>query len=109
MMFNLRVKMVSISNFCNGLMHDSWIMLNVLANEGKIIPIEEPLILYRQHGKNTLGAKKYNNTLKHRILNINKSFIYNYHIYLNANKVLHYSLFKFAYYKIKCMIIMMRN
>lgn len=39
-------------------MHDWWLAL-VASAFGYIESISEPLILYRQHGKNTLGAKKY--------------------------------------------------
>lgn len=40
-------------------MHDWWIAL-VSAAFGDIHLIEKPLILYRQHGNNDTGAKKYN-------------------------------------------------
>jgi glycosyltransferase involved in cell wall biosynthesis len=39
------------------IMHDWWAALTAAAF-GKIIALEKPSILYRQHGKNTLGAKK---------------------------------------------------
>ncbi len=39
------------------IMHDWWAALAAAAF-GKIIALEKPSILYRQHGKNTLGAKK---------------------------------------------------
>jgi glycosyltransferase involved in cell wall biosynthesis len=39
------------------LMHDWWIAL-VAATFGSIGVIKEPTMLYRQHGKNTVGAKK---------------------------------------------------
>lgn len=38
-------------------MHDSWITLSVVANEGTVSFVNHPLIYYRQHGNNTLGAK----------------------------------------------------
>ncbi|UTV79982.1 glycosyltransferase family 2 protein [Acidithiobacillus sp. YTS05] len=40
-------------------MHDWWIAL-VAASFGNIHLIEKPLLLYRQHGNNDTGAKKYN-------------------------------------------------
>jgi glycosyltransferase involved in cell wall biosynthesis len=40
------------------IMHDWWIAL-VASIFGKIAYIDEPLMLYRQHGKNDTGAKKY--------------------------------------------------
>lgn len=42
-------------NYGDVRMHDWWLMLNA-AIYGKIIYINEPLVLYRQHGDNTLGA-----------------------------------------------------
>lgn len=39
-------------------MHDHWISL-VAAAFGEIIAIDEPLILYRQHGQNQVGAAPY--------------------------------------------------
>jgi glycosyltransferase involved in cell wall biosynthesis len=38
-------------------MHDWWIALNVLNNRGRVINIKEPLIYYRQHAKNEVGAR----------------------------------------------------
>lgn len=38
-------------------MHDYWLALTAAAT-GKIVSLSEPQIKYRQHGKNTLGAKK---------------------------------------------------
>lgn len=40
------------------IMHDWWIAM-VASVFGKIAYIDEPLMLYRQHGKNDTGAKKY--------------------------------------------------
>ena len=45
--------------FPNGIiMHDWWLAL-LAASEGKIAYLEESAILYRQHGENSVGAKKY--------------------------------------------------
>lgn len=41
------------------IMHDYWLAL-VAAAFGKIAYLNEPTILYRQHGANDTGAKKYN-------------------------------------------------
>ena len=40
-------------------MHDAWLGLTTLKNRGKIIPIFEATMLYRQHNTNTLGAVDY--------------------------------------------------
>lgn len=44
----------------NAIIHDAWIALRILANEGIVGCIKEPLILYRQHGGNVYGAHEVN-------------------------------------------------
>lgn len=41
------------------LMHDWWMALLVTKRSGKLIPIEKPLLMYRQHGCNEVGAQKF--------------------------------------------------
>lgn len=106
MLFNKKAKQVMPKPYSLTLMHDSWIMLGVLVNGGKVSFLDEQLILYRQHGKNTLGASKYDNSLIYRIKNLRRSLYYNYVIFRNANKILNYSLFKYLNYKAKCLKIM---
>ena len=54
--------------FPNGIiMHDWWFAL-LASSEGKIAYLEESTILYRQHGENSVGAKKY-----FSIKNLNKA------------------------------------
>lgn len=42
----------------DAIMFDWWIALQT-SRRGKIIAIDKPTILYRQHGKNAIGAKRY--------------------------------------------------
>lgn len=51
----LRDKMLRITDIDNTIMHDWWAAL-VAAQFGKTGFIDEPTILYRQHGDNSLGA-----------------------------------------------------
>lgn len=51
----LRDKMLRITDIDNTIMHDWWAAL-VAAQFGKTAFIDEPTILYRQHGDNSLGA-----------------------------------------------------
>ena len=51
----LRDKMLRITAIDNTIMHDWWAAL-VAAQFGKTAFIDEPTILYRQHGDNSLGA-----------------------------------------------------
>lgn len=53
----LKEKVVSIPQ--NAIMHDWWIGL-IASTLGKIVPIQEPTILYRQHENNEVGAKNIN-------------------------------------------------
>lgn len=57
MMINraLRDKMLHLTDIDNTIMHDWWAAL-VAAQFGKTAFIDEPTILYRQHGDNSLGA-----------------------------------------------------
>lgn len=51
----LRDKMLHITDIDNTIMHDWWAAL-VASQFGKTAFIDEPTILYRQHGDNSLGA-----------------------------------------------------
>lgn len=55
-------KQISLPIGQSALMHDWWIILKTIDNGGKIIDIQEPLMLYRQHGINVCGAthEKFN-------------------------------------------------
>ncbi|WP_277657172.1 glycosyltransferase family 2 protein [Seleniivibrio woodruffii] len=39
--------------------HDWWAALTALKHGGKVVFVPEPTILYRQHGRNTIGAEKF--------------------------------------------------
>lgn len=58
MMFNKRVRDLSLPYPSTILMHDAWIAAATLWNKGTIIPIKESMISYRQHEHNTIGAKE---------------------------------------------------
>lgn len=60
MLLNKAVKGCVFPMSKHALMHDSWIALKVMASDGIISCINQPLILYRQHSSNTLGAIKRN-------------------------------------------------
>ncbi len=55
----LRDELIKINDYTNVLMHDWWAAL-VAARLGKLEFIKEPTILYRQHGKNSVGAQNAN-------------------------------------------------
>lgn len=60
MLFNSTARSCSLPFYNNAYMHDAWITLKVKISGGVIVPIDKPLISYRQHGDNTLGAVNYN-------------------------------------------------
>lgn len=50
--------------FAVGCMHDEWLAL-MFALMGRIVMIEQPLILYRQHNCQQIGAKEDGSTIRH--------------------------------------------
>ena len=61
--FNQAARRVTLPFNLRTYMHDAWLGVSVLAHGGKITPIYEPTMLYRQHGSNTLGALEYTRSL----------------------------------------------
>lgn len=58
MLFNVSLaRLIVVKDTTKLLMHDWWVML-VASLMGKICYIEQPLVLYRQHSNNIMGAKK---------------------------------------------------
>lgn len=57
MMINKRVKEVSAAVPECAIMHDSYLVLQTVYNGGVLVPVREQLMLYRQHGNNTMGAE----------------------------------------------------
>lgn len=58
MMLNSAARRVSLPISKNAIMHDWWIAAKVVQAGGIIEWINEPLIQYRQHGGNAVGAKR---------------------------------------------------
>lgn len=56
---NALAKLALVSDTSNLLMHDWWMML-IASLVGKIYYVNQPLVLYRQHSQNVMGAKKRN-------------------------------------------------
>lgn len=106
--FNDAAKIKALSEHSHYIsMHDAWIALCTLKNKGLIIPIHESLILYRQHGKNTLGATKYKPTMMTILKNWRRIFVCNYEWFRMLKELLNLSLIDFIVgkieiYKMKC-------
>lgn len=75
-MFNKKLKDKVENIYVESEMHDWWLTL-VAAMCGKIIYIDEPLHLYRQHSNNTIGASKDKNVLQRYLVRIKKMFKFN--------------------------------
>ncbi|MDD6394298.1 MAG: glycosyltransferase family 2 protein [Prevotella sp.] len=59
MLFNDKAKRCVSLNATHALMHDSWIACCILKANGIINGVNKPLVNYRQHGDNTLGATNW--------------------------------------------------
>lgn len=64
MMINNAAKKVALPYPSNIIMHDAWIAQSTLWNQGKVIFIDKPLMLYRQHSNNAIGAPKNRSLFK---------------------------------------------
>ena len=82
-------------------MHDAWISLCVSKNRGIIYGIEEPLIKYRQHRNNTLGAERSKKrSLLYKISSIKEIVRYNILCYQMLKDLNYGSPVKYLYYKV---------
>ena len=71
MLFNRAARDAVTYPATTAIMHDIWVALCTLSKGGRIILIDEPLVLYRQHGHNALGARDIHHvTLAYRIKRI---------------------------------------
>tara|TARA_B100000427_G_C15464376_1_gene575571 strand:- start:191 stop:1120 length:930 start_codon:yes stop_codon:yes gene_type:complete len=57
-LFNEELAQIALPIPDNAIMHDWWLALTASAF-GKVIFIDTPLVEYRQHGNNTIGAKEF--------------------------------------------------
>lgn len=102
MMLNDLAKRVVKKPYDRAMMHDAWITLSVVAAEGIVDYLREPLILYRQHGSNTLGARSVRMlTWKYRLENILTIFRLNKQHYQQMSSIHPLSLSAYLSMKIK--------
>ncbi len=105
-MINRAAKDVSVPMSSKSLMHDLWIALNV-SHYGYIDFVNEPTMLYRQHNRNVLGAKKVSFLYYFfRLQSINKLFSDNFELYQMLRSLsFKVNLYKLIYYKLKIVLI----
>lgn len=99
-------------NYClpfhtNCQMHDWWLAL-AISKHGKIEYIDEPLLLYRQHARNQLGANTINNLssfIRHKITNIRRVILLNKQQFQLLKAFNFGGIHKYLIYKLKYFII----
>ncbi len=102
MLFNHKVRDLSLSMPTEALMHDAWMALVTLRNGGIISEVTQPTMLYRQHGSNTIGAKDYRrNYLYRKIRNAFNTYHHQRNYYRMLRKAGYGSVFKFYKEKLK--------
>ena len=96
MMINKKAKEISIPIGINAIMHDWWILLRVLQNNGVVEFIEDSTMLYRQHSLNDVGAKGFSYLgLVKKITSLKKYYL------MSKDLGLKLSIIEIAYIKIK--------
>lgn len=96
MLFNNRAKCLCESyNENTGVLHDYYLVLMVLSNHGRIVGIKEPLILYRQHGNNVVGAGSLSGPLRNKFSSLRTVVKDNISIYHTVNTLARVSLLKY--------------
>lgn len=65
MLFNDKIKALTLPVTNSTLMHDEWVTLCAIAQDGIIAPLRCATMLYRQHSDNTLGAQS--SALRHSL------------------------------------------
>lgn len=106
MMINGEARMVSLPVRPEALMHDCWVTDRVLQCSGIVAEVDEATMLYRQHGKNTIGARDLQNNYilnKMRVLgNVLKE---NRRHYRMLSGMGYGNIFKFLYYKFRYFVL----
>ncbi|MCD8555143.1 MAG: hypothetical protein LRY59_00595 [Bacteroides graminisolvens] len=100
MLFDNNIKLMSFPLQDYAIMHDWWIATRCLKNQGKIITIHQPTMLYRQHSSNVFGMKSNSNlTISAKFKRSWDSIIENIKFYKILQKDNYGSFFKFLWYK----------
>lgn len=88
MLLNKRARQCLKKPYDKAIMHDAWLCLSVVAQGGIVDFIDEPTILYRQHGDNTLGARDMERqTTLHKLMNIRRQIADDIRHYREMNAI----------------------
>lgn len=111
MMINREAVDVSLPIPSAAVMHDWWIACRVTQNDGLVVFIDIPTIRYRQHGKNSVGAKKID--LYHyfaRVIDVRHSWYSFRNIFLQAKAIdSKFTFFRMVVLKLKSVLFMVRS
>ncbi|MBR4364567.1 MAG: glycosyltransferase family 2 protein [Prevotella sp.] len=100
MLFNTETKKVSCHYTSNVTMHDAWIACCVMKHGGILHHTEQPTMLYRQHGSNTLGAQDVRHpTFKQRMMRYLTSYDRNKRHYMMLHDLSYGSVLKYIWYR----------
>ena len=102
-LMNAMAKQIALPFGQMAVMHDAWIALSVVSNDGYIKTLSEANILYRQHNNNKVGAVsvKYGwQYFINKVMHIQHVLISNYNNYKQAHEIMKISFTCFWYNRI---------
>lgn len=102
MIINNMAKKIGLKNY-NGMIHDKWLAFKIVSSGGTIGYIDKPLMYYRQHQGNAIGARAQ--SLISRILNIRTSIVGNLELYQQIKEFIPMSKPLYIYNKLKYLIL----
>lgn len=100
MIINRTAREIALNMPSSAKMHDSWIALAVSFNNGVVNYISEPLIYYRQHINNAIGARKSRSIIG-KLVNIKKIINENIQLYKTIQSLTPISPVRFIFNKIR--------
>lgn len=100
MLINKTARNLSLNMPNTAKMHDAWVSLVVTFYNGNIVSIEEPLLYYRQHLNNTIGARP-SRTILQKLINLNSIIKENINLYKTVNYLRSMNIFQFIFNKVR--------
>lgn len=105
-LINQKAKDISLSNISYCVMHDVLLAQSVSAGGGKIVKVDEPTLLYRQHFNNVVGAVNANRKyFFERAIHLTHSLMMFLSIIKNAQLIKKTPIWVLIYYKVKTLIL----
>lgn len=100
MMFNSAARKATPLPTADAVMHDSWITLSTISKGGFVSVLHRPLVYYRQHGTNSVGARDVKKvTIEYRLKHLQNIWHLNKRIYHMLESLGYGSALKYIYYK----------